>query len=116
MFRAECVRMQSATNLFADLIAEAQPFDTESPAKTARPLYRAECCSKSTAQIGNKPLAQKPQVPMACKLVGTVKGTKLWVGDCTDSAELRGAAAASETAPPSLPERARGAIPPGMKE
>src|SRR4029079_814625 len=45
-------------------------------------------------KIGNKPLAQKPQVPMACKLVGTVKGTKLWVGDCTDSAELRGAAAA----------------------
>lgn len=67
-------------------------------------------------KIGNKPLAQKPQVPMACKLVGTVKGTKLWVGDCTDSAELRGAAAASETTPPSLPERARGAIPPGMKQ
>ena len=29
-------------------------------------------------KIGNKPLAQKPQVPMACKLVGTVKGTKLF--------------------------------------
>ena len=40
----------------------------------------------------------------------------LWVGDCTDSAELRGAAAASETTPPSLPERARGAISPGMKQ
>jgi hypothetical protein len=41
--------MQSATNLFADLIAEAQPFDTESPAKTARPLYRAECCNAAIA-------------------------------------------------------------------
>ena len=31
-----------------------------------------------------KPLKQaKPIAPMACKLVGTVKGTKLWVGDCT---------------------------------
>jgi len=29
-------------------------------------------------KIGNKPLAQKPQVPMACKLVGTVNGTKLF--------------------------------------
>ena len=51
MFRAECVRMQSAANLFADLIAEAQPFDTESPAKTARPLYRAECCNAARYRL-----------------------------------------------------------------
>ena len=31
----------------------------------------------------NKPPAQlKPKEPMGCKLVGTVKGTKLWAGDC----------------------------------
>jgi hypothetical protein len=40
MFRAESVRMQSAMNLFAGLIAEAQSFDTESPAKTAGPFVQ----------------------------------------------------------------------------
>ena len=35
---------------------------------------------------------------MACKLVGAVKGTKLWAGDWPDSAELRGAAAAPKHA------------------
>ena len=44
MFRAECVRMQSAANLFADLIAEAQPFDTESPARRPGP-----CIGRSAA-------------------------------------------------------------------
>jgi hypothetical protein len=66
-------------------------------------------------KIGNKPLAQKPQVPMACKLVGTVKGTKLWPETVLTLLNL-GAAAASETTPPSLPERARGAIPSSMKQ
>jgi hypothetical protein len=42
-------------------------------------------------KVGNKPLVQvKPKEPMGCKLVGTVKGTKLWAGDCVAS-ELRGA-------------------------
>ena len=65
-------------------------------------------------KVGNKPLAQvKPKEPMGCKLVGTVKGTKLWAGDCVAS-ELRGAAPATETQ--SLPERATGVIPPGQKQ
>ena len=65
-------------------------------------------------KVGNKPLAQvKPKEPMGCKLVETVKGTKLWAGDCVAS-ELRGAAPATETR--SLPERATGAIPPGQKQ
>jgi hypothetical protein len=35
-------------------------------------------------KVGNRPLAQvKPKEPIGCKLVGTVKGTKLWAGDCT---------------------------------
>jgi hypothetical protein len=34
-------------------------------------------------KVGNKPLVQvKPKELMGCKLVGTVKGTKLWAGDC----------------------------------
>jgi hypothetical protein len=65
-------------------------------------------------KVGNKPLAQvKPREPMGCKLVGTVRGTKLWAGDC-EAAELRGSAPATETQ--SLPERATGAIPPGQKQ
>jgi hypothetical protein len=66
-------------------------------------------------KVGNKPLVQlKPKEPMGCKLVGTVKATKLWAGDCTGPAELRGSATATETQ--SLPERATGVIPPGQKQ
>jgi hypothetical protein len=64
-------------------------------------------------KVGSKPLVQvKPREPMGCKLVGTVKGTKLWAGDCVAS-ELRGTAPAAEV--PSLNERANEAIPPGQK-
>jgi hypothetical protein len=66
---------------------------------------------------GKKPHAlAKPQTPMACKLVGTVKGTKIWAGDCVDAAELRGGAPSSEVEPPSLPAAAGAAIPPGQKQ
>jgi hypothetical protein len=38
---------------------------------------------------GRKPIVQaKPSTPMGCKLVGTVRGTKLWAGECT-SLELK---------------------------
>ena len=68
----------------------------------------------ASPRAGKKPLAQvKPKEPMGCKLVGTVKGTKLWAGDCVGS-ELRGAAPAEETK--SLPERAIEVIPPGQKQ
>jgi hypothetical protein len=53
---------------------------------------------------------------MVCKLVGTVKGTKIWAGDCVNAAELRGAAPAAQASPQSLPEAAAGAIPPGQKQ
>ena len=58
------------------------------------------------------PAHAAPKAPMGCKLVGTVKGTKLWAGDCTDAAELRGAPAAESN----LPAAAAGAIPPGQKQ
>jgi hypothetical protein len=69
--------------------------------------------SPSPPKSGKKPLlAQtKPKEPMGCKLVGTVKGTKIWAGDCVDAAELRGAAPTAETSPP-----APGAIPTGQKQ
>lgn len=66
--------------------------------------------------VKRPPVQIKPQAPTGCKLVGTVKGTKLWAGDCTDAAELRGAAPTTETGPPSLPDAAAGAIPPGQKQ
>ena len=52
--------------------------------------FSAAAFAQSTPpKIGDKPLAQmKPREPTGCKLVGTVKGTKLWAGDCVGS-ELR---------------------------
>ena len=67
----------------------------------------------SSPKIGNKPpVLVKPTAPAGCKLVGTVKGTKLWAGDCVESEQLRSSIPAAE---PSLPDRAVGAIPPGQK-
>jgi len=67
----------------------------------------------ASPKVGGKPIVQvKPKEPMGCKLVGTVKGTKLWAGDCV-SLELRGTAPATETQ--SLSDRAAGVIPPGPK-
>jgi hypothetical protein len=68
----------------------------------------------ASPKAAKKPMAQvKPKEPPGCKLVGTVKGTKLWAGDCVASSELRGAAPATET---DLPAAAAGAIPPGQKQ
>ena len=47
----------------------------------------------ATPKAGTKPV--KPKEPMGCKLVGTVKGTKLWAGDCPGP-ELRGSEPAME--------------------
>jgi hypothetical protein len=44
----------------------------------------------------------------------SVKGTKLWAGDCTASEQLRSSVPA-ETSKPPLLDRAAGAIPPGQK-
>src|SRR6266404_4919449 len=61
--------------------------------------------------VGDKPLVQvKPKAPIGCKLVGTVKGTKLWAGDCAASEP----SSAAETTPP-LAAQAVGAIPSGQK-
>lgn len=71
----------------------------------------------SPPKVGQKPLVQvKPKAAEGCKLVGTVKGTQLWAGDCADAAQLRGSAPSAENAPSSLPEQAAGAIPPGTKQ
>jgi hypothetical protein len=62
-------------------------------------------------KAGGRPLKQvKPLAPTGCKLVGTVKGTKLWAGDCAAASELRGTTPAAEPAP--TPE----ANPPAAKQ
>jgi hypothetical protein len=55
------------------------------------------------------PALGKPRSPIGCKLVGTVKGTKLWAGDCVDAAGLRGS-------DPTAAEQPGDAIPPGEKQ
>jgi len=73
----------------------------------------ANAIAQDAPKVGSRLLVQvKPKQPMGCKFVGTVKGTKLWAGDCVGS-ELRGSAPAEE-AP--LSDRANGAIPPGVKQ
>ena len=80
----------------------------------------AICCSGTVfaqgaqPKAGNKALVQaKPKAPPGCKFVGTVRGTKLWAGDCVGS-ELRGSTITTES--PTLPEEATGSITPGQKE
>jgi hypothetical protein len=46
-----------------------------------------------------QPLQIKPQAPIGCKPVGTVRGTKIWAGDCAAPSDLRGAPAAAPAAP-----------------
>lgn len=77
----------------------------------------ANAIAQGVPAVGNKPILQgKPKAPSGCKLVGTVKGTKIWAGECTDAAESNGTAPAAEAAPLiPLSERAAGAIPPGKK-
>ena len=96
------LKMKGVTTMRALVIFITVCFSTSAYAQAAPP------------KVGSKPLVQvKPKEPMGCKLVGTVKGTKLWAGDCV-GLELRGATPGTETH--SLPERATEAIPPGQKE
>lgn len=78
-------------------------------------------CFSSTAfaqsappKVGNKVLVQvKPKAPVGCKFVGTVRGTKLWAGDCVGS-ELRGPATTTEKQ--ASPEEPTGSITTDQKQ
>ena len=60
-------------------------------------------------KFGNKPVVQvKPKESSGCKLVGTVRGTKLWAGDCVGVELLKGTT--------DTPEQATAVIPPAPKE
>jgi hypothetical protein len=69
--------------------------------------------AKMPPTVGGKPIVQvRPSAPVGCKLVGTVKGTKLWAGDCTASEQRTTSTTDDNDALP-LPDRAAGAIPKG---
>ena len=87
------MNMKALVGLVALLFATSAFAQSAQPNVTAKPLAHA-----------------KPQAPMGCKLVGTVKGTKLWAGDCVDAAGLRG------SDPTPAPEQPGAAIPPGEKQ
>jgi hypothetical protein len=84
------------------ILAAIIGFSVSAMAQTAAPKH------------GGKPLKQaKPKAPMACKLVGTVKGIKLWAGDCLAPPELQDT---SPTAEPTAPAPAPEANPPAAKQ
>jgi hypothetical protein len=58
----------------------------------------------------------KPPAPMGCKLVGTVKGTKIWAGDCAAASELRGTTSPAEPAEPAERAPTPEANPPAAKQ
>jgi hypothetical protein len=67
--------------------------------------------AQSTPPKVGKPLVQvKPKAPMGCKLVGTVRSTKLWAGDCV------GSGSTTTTEKQASPEEATGTITPDQKE
>jgi hypothetical protein len=62
--------------------------------------------------VSAKPFVQaKPRAPVGCKLVGTVKGTKLWAGECTEAPALRTGTPTEEPSPTSVPDAAGAATP-----
>ena len=75
----------------------------------------AQDTSKPPAVGGKSTTRMKPKAPVGCTLVGTVKGTKLWAGDCAAPDQLRSSVPATENSEPPLQDRANGAIPPGQK-
>src|SRR5258707_15658778 len=84
--------------LFIRLYCRRQRVNDEVPAHSHFYLLfgnriRPKCAAQSWWQA----LKQvKPVAPMGCKLVGTVRGTKLWAGDCAAASELRGTTPAVE--------------------
>ena len=64
---------------------------------------------------GDKSAARMKPKAVGCTLVGAVRGTKLWAGDCAAPDQLRSSVTASESGEPPLQDQATGAILPGQK-
>jgi hypothetical protein len=69
--------------------------------------FSTTALAQGTPKASHKPppVRAKAKEPTACKLVGTVRGTKLWAGDCVGVELLKG--------PTEAPEQP---APPGKKE
>ena len=74
----------------------------------------AQDASKPPPGGGKSAARMKPKA-VGCTLVGTVRGTKLWAGDCTAPDQLRSSIPATESNEPPLKDQATGAIPAGQK-
>jgi hypothetical protein len=72
----------------------------------------AQDASKPPTGAGKSAARMKPKAPVGCTLVGTVRGTKLWAGDCAAPDQLRSSVPAIEG---SEPDQRTGAIPPDQK-
>jgi hypothetical protein len=64
---------------------------------------------------GSKSAARMKPKAVGCTVVGTVRGTKLWAGDCTAPDQLKSSVPATESSEPPLQDQVTGAIPPGQK-
>ncbi len=76
-------------------------------------VYAQDASNPPTAG-GKSPTRMKPKA-VGCTLVGTVRGTKLWAGDCTAPDQLKSSVPAIESSEATLQDQARGAIPPVQK-
>ena len=74
----------------------------------------AQDASKPPTGGGKSAARMKPKA-VGCTLVGTVRGTKLWAGDCAAPDQLGSSAPATERSDPPLQDQATGAISPGQK-
>jgi hypothetical protein len=75
----------------------------------------AQDAPKAPTAGGKSTALMKPRAAVGCAFVGTVRGTKLWAGDCTAPDQLRGGVPAAEGNAPSLRDQAAGAVPAGQK-
>ncbi len=49
-------------------------------------MFSSTAFAQDAPKDGSKPIVQvKPKGPPGCKMVETVKGTKLWAGECVAS-------------------------------
>jgi hypothetical protein len=74
----------------------------------------AQDASKPPMGDAKSAARMKPKA-VGCTLVGTVRGTKLWAGDCAAPEQLRSSVTVTESSEPPLQDQATEAIPPGQK-
>jgi hypothetical protein len=67
-------------------------------------LFTTAALAQSPPKAAKKPAVQaKQQAPLGCKLVGTVRGTKIWAGDCIAAEPAAETPQAAPPPPPSMP-------------